>query len=114
MESIKDKVAVVGMGCSVFGELWNKSVDDMIIEACSEAFEDAAVEPKDIQAAYVGTVTNYTGMAVTRALKLQYIPVTRVENECGTGEDIIRNACFALAAKAYDLISGDQIKRQVP
>lgn len=104
MESIKDKVAIIGMGCSKFGELWDKSVDDIIIEAGFEAFQDAGVEPKDIQAAYVGTVTNYTGMAVTRALKLQYIPVTRVENECGTGEEVIRNAAFALAAKAYDLV----------
>ncbi|MDY7035373.1 MAG: acetyl-CoA acetyltransferase, partial [Thermodesulfobacteriota bacterium] len=104
MESMKDKVAIVGMGCSAFGELWDKSVDDMIVEACSEAFEDAGVGQKDIQAAYVGTVTNYTGTAVTRALKFQYIPVTRVENECGTGEDVIRNAAFALAARAYDLV----------
>jgi len=104
MESIKDKVAIVGMGCSVFGELWDKSVDDLIIEATSEAFEDAGIGPKDIQAAYAGTVTGYTGAAISRALKLQYIPITRVENECGTGEDAIRNAAFALASKAYDLI----------
>lgn len=104
MESIKDKIAIVGMGCSVFGEHWDKSVDDLIIEASFEAFQDAGIEPKDIQAVYAGTVTGYTGTAVTRALKLQYLPVTRVENECGTGVDVIRNAAFALAAKAYDLV----------
>lgn len=104
MESIKDKVAIVGMGCSVFGELWDTSLDDLIIEAASEAFEDAGIGAKDIQAAYAGTVTSYTGTAITKALKLQYLPVTRVENECGTGEDAIRNAAFALAAKAYDLV----------
>ena len=104
MESIKDKVAIVGMGCSTFGENWDQSIDDLIISACSEAFEDAGVGPKDVQAAYVGTVTNYTGTAVSRALKLQYIPITRVENECGTGEDALRNAAFSLAAKVYDLV----------
>ena len=43
MESIKDKVAIIGMGCTKFGENWNKSADDMIIEAAHEAFEDAGL-----------------------------------------------------------------------
>ncbi len=48
MESIKDRVAVVGMGCTRFGELWDKSIEDLVVDACYEAFEDAGMEPKDI------------------------------------------------------------------
>jgi acetyl-CoA C-acetyltransferase len=104
MESIKDKVAIVGMGCTQFGELWNKSADDLITEAADEALTDAGIELKDIQAAWVGTATNYTGGALSRPLKLQYLPVTHVENACATGTDAIRNAAFAIAAKVYDLV----------
>lgn len=104
MESIKDKVAIVGMGCSQFGELWDKSAEDLIVEAAYEAFEDAGVESKDIQAAWAGTMFDYTGTSIARPLKLQYIPVTRVENACGTGIEAIRGAAFALAAKVYDLV----------
>jgi acetyl-CoA C-acetyltransferase len=105
VESIKDKVAIIGMGTSQFGELWDKSVDDLIIDAATEAFEDASVEPKDIQAAWLGTFdSGYTGQVLSSALQLQYIPVTRVENACATGIEAIRNASFGLISKAYDLV----------
>ncbi|RLA96189.1 MAG: acetyl-CoA acetyltransferase [Deltaproteobacteria bacterium] len=105
MESIKDKVAIIGMGTTQFGELWDKSVDDLIIDAVTEALEDAGVETKDIQAAWLGTFdSGYTGQVLSSPLQLQYIPVTRVENACATGIEAIRNASFALMAKAYDLV----------
>jgi acetyl-CoA C-acetyltransferase len=103
-ESIKDKVAIIGMGCTKFGELWDKSVDDLLIEAAYEAYEDAGIEPKDVQAAWLGTwVSGITGMTLALPLKLQYIPVTRVENACATGSDALRNACYAVAAGVYDI-----------
>jgi len=106
MESIKDKVAIIGMGCTKFGENWDKSTGDMIIEAAYEAFEDAGVEPKDIQAAWVGTVwSGHTGMLLSDAIKIPpYIPITRVENQCATGSDALRNAAYAVAAGVYDVV----------
>ena len=106
-ESIKDKVAIVGMGCTKFGELWDKSVTDLIVDADYEAYEDAGVEPNDIQAAWVGTVFGFSGqagMAAAVPLRLQYKPVTRVENYCATGSDALRNACYAVAARVYDIV----------
>ena len=55
MEGIRDKVAIIGMGCTKFGELWDKSQNDLMIEACKEALEDAGIDVKDIQAAWLGT-----------------------------------------------------------
>lgn len=104
MESIKDKVAIVGMGCTKFGELWDKDTDDLIVEAAYEAFEDAGVEPKDIQAVWVGTMGASTGATVASPLQLQYIPVTRVENACATGAESIRGAALGVASKTYDLV----------
>jgi acetyl-CoA C-acetyltransferase len=105
MESIKDKVAIVGMGTSRFGELWNTGVEDLIVDAATEAFKDAGVESKDIQAAWFGTFeTGLTGQILSSALQLQYLPITRVENACATGIEAIRNACFGLISKAYDLV----------
>ena len=104
MESIKDKVAIVGMGCSQFGELWDKDIDDLVIDATDEALADAGVDIKDIQAAWVGSMARKTGGIIADPLGLQYIPVTRVENACATGYEAIRNAAFGVAAKAYDLV----------
>ena len=53
MESIKDKVAIVGMGCTKFGELWDKGPEDLMVEACYEAFEDAGLGPEDMQGGVV-------------------------------------------------------------
>ncbi len=102
--TIKDKVAIIGMGCTQFGELWDKDVDDLIIEATYEALEDAGVEIKDIEAAWFGTMASgVTGAALAAPLKLNYIPVTHVENACGTGAETLRGPAFAIAAGVYDI-----------
>ena len=104
MDGIKDKVAIIGMGCCKFGENWDKSADDMIIDSVYEAYEDAGIETKDVQAAWLGTyMTEWTGQMLSRALKLDFIPVTRVENACATGSDALRNACYAVASGACDI-----------
>ena len=104
MGMITDKVAIVGMGCTKFGELWDKSVDDLITEATFEACEDAGVELKDIEAAWLGTVfSGHTALSLSTPLKLQYIPVTRVENMCATGTEALRAAAYAVAAGACDI-----------
>jgi acetyl-CoA C-acetyltransferase len=104
MGTIKDKVAIIGMGCTKFGELWGKSVDDLIIDAAYEACEDAGVDLKDIEAAWLGTVfSGQTALSLSSPLKLQYIPVTRVENMCATGTEALRGAAYAVAAGACNI-----------
>jgi len=105
-KGIKDKVAIVGMGCTKFGELWDKGVQDLMVESYVEALEDAGIEPKDIQAAWQGNLYEYTGVSgapLSTALKLPFIPVTRVENMCASGSEALRGACYAVAAGAYDI-----------
>ena len=102
--SIRDRVAVAGMGCSKFGERWDASANDLIVEAAYEAVEDAGIEMKDIEAGWVGTSTGSTGMTLTEPLRMQYIPVTRVENACATASDAFRNACYGVAAGIYDIV----------
>ncbi len=104
MESIKDRVAIVGMGCSKFGERWDMGAEDLLVESCYEAFEDAGIEAKDIQAAWFGTQNLSTGQILAQAIKTEYIPITRVENACATASDAMMNACFAVAAGVYDLV----------
>ena len=91
MPGIKDKVAIIGMGCTNFGEHWDKDVKDLIVEACYEAFEDAGVEPKDIQAAWWSTMqSGDLGRSLAAPIKLKYIPITRIENRCAGGQEAYR------------------------
>lgn len=107
MTTLKDKVAIVGVGCTETGELWEKSAGDLLVQACYEAFEDAGVAPSDIQAAWLasyGYQPGIGGAALSRHLKFEYIPVSRTTNACATGGDTFRNACCAVAAGLYDIV----------
>jgi len=107
-EGIKDKVAIIGMGCTTFGEHWDKGSEDLIIEAFAEAIDDAGIEKKDIQAAWYGSCyeelnVGKSGLALSRTLKLPFIPVTRIENLCASGSEALRGAVYGVASGAYDM-----------
>ena len=105
---IRDKVAIIGMGCTQFGEHWDQSEGDLIVDAYKEAIEDAGIETKDIDAAWFGSCYDEVNVGkgaipLARTLKLPNIPVTRVENFCATGTEALRGACYAVASGASDI-----------
>src|SRR5437660_1600384 len=101
---IRDQVAIVGMGCTNFGEHWDKSVDDLLVDSATAAFESAGVKKEDVDAYWLGTLgSGSSGLVLSRPLKIDYKPVTRVENFCATGSEAFRNACYAVASGAYDM-----------
>ncbi len=101
---IKDKVAIVGMGCTPFREHWDKSADDLLIDAAHEAFTSAGVTPEDVDAYWLGTAqTGMSGITLAAPLKLRGKPVTRVENYCASGSEALRQAAYAVASGAYDI-----------
>ena len=106
-EGIKDKVAVVGMGCTHFGELWDKSPEDLMVEAFGEALADAGIAKDDLGAAWLANCFDEVNLGksaipLSLALKLPYIPVSRVENFCASGTEAFRGACYAVASGACD------------
>ena len=102
---IKDRVAIVGMGCTPFGEHWNRGAEDLLIDAAQDAYRSAGVEPAAVDAYWLGTMASgVSGLMLSEALKIPYKPVTRLENMCATGSEAIRNAAYAVASGAYDLV----------
>jgi acetyl-CoA C-acetyltransferase len=100
---IRDRVAIVGMGCTPFGEHWAKGADDLLVDAATEAFTTSGVAKPDVDAYWLGTLeAGLSGLTLSNPLKLDYRPVTRVENFCATGSEAFRNACYAVASGAYD------------
>jgi acetyl-CoA C-acetyltransferase len=105
---IRDKVAIIGMGCTRFGERWDVGAEELMVEAFQEAIEDADIERKEIQAAWLGTCIDEinvgkSALSLSLTLRLPKIPVTRVENFCATGTEAFRGACYAVASGAYDI-----------
>jgi acetyl-CoA C-acetyltransferase len=104
-KGICDRVAIVGMGCTPFGEHWNKGADDLLVDATTETLGSANVALNDIDAFWLGTMgSGISGLTLSRPLKIDYKPVTRLENMCATGSEAFRNACYAVASGAYDLV----------
>ncbi|HZY31560.1 MAG TPA: acetyl-CoA acetyltransferase [Candidatus Methylomirabilis sp.] len=109
--TIRDKVAIIGVGATQFGEHFEQGYSDLIVEAAYEAFEDANVSPSRIQAAWLGTCfpdsggyQGNAGASLADALSLYHVPISRVANYCATGTDAFRNACFAVASGLYDIV----------
>ena len=100
---IKNRVAIIGMGCTRFTEHWDKGLDDLLIEASGKAFASAGVTKDDVDAYWFGTAQSaMSGIALARPLQLEGKPVTRIENYCATGSEALRQACYAVASGAYD------------
>ncbi len=101
---IKDRVAVVGMGCIPFREHYDKSRDDMIVEAAQLTYASAGIAQDDIDAFWLGTAASgMAGITLSAPLKISGKPVTRVENYCATGSEALRQAAYAVASGAYDV-----------
>jgi len=110
---ICDRVAIVGMGCTAFGEHWTRSLDDLLVEAATEACASAGIEADAVDAYWLGTMGNLSGLTLSEPLKIRYKPVTHVENYCATGSEALRNAAYAVASGAYDCvmaIGGEKLK----
>ena len=106
---MKDKVAVIGVGCTKFGERYDRGYEELICDAAFAAYDDAGIDPSEIEAAYLGTYIPGPGggksaVSLGDALRLYGRPITRVENYCATGTDAFRNACMTVAAGVHDVV----------
>lgn len=103
---IADKVAIVAMGCTSFGEHWDRSADDLLVDAMADCFDgNDRISLADVDAFWLGTLgSGQSGLTLSKPLALDYKPVTRVENYCASGSESFRNACYAVASGAYDKV----------
>jgi len=107
-KGIRDKVAILGMGCSRFGERWDMGAEELMVESFTEALGDAGIDRKQIEAAWLGSCMDEvnigkSALPASMALRLNNIPVTRVENYCATGTEAFRGAVYAVASGACDI-----------
>jgi acetyl-CoA C-acetyltransferase len=101
---IKDRVAIVGMGCTRFGERWDQGADELLVDATNQALEAAGIGKRDVDAYWLGTAqSGMSGLVLSKPLELVGKPVVRVENMCATGSEALRQASYAVASGAYDV-----------
>jgi len=105
---IKDRVAILGMGCAKFGERWDADAETLMVEAFQECIADAGIDVSEIGAAWLGVGFDAqnigpSGIPLAMALRLPNIAVTKVENYCASGTESFRGAVYAVASGACDI-----------
>ncbi|MGB9634899.1 MAG: thiolase domain-containing protein [Candidatus Micrarchaeia archaeon] len=112
------KVAVVGVGMSKFGELWELNLRDLVVQAGIDAIKDANLEGSEIQALYGGTMASgrligqeHIAALIADSMGLTPIPATRVEGACASGSLAFRNAYFAVASGAYNCVVAGGVEK---
>ena len=105
------RIAIIGVGCTRFGENFDQSYDDLAVDATLEAVQDAGIDLDRIDGAWLSTAfpdagvwKGRSGMDVAEPLGLFDIPVTRVSNYCASAGDAVRNACMGLLSGAHDCV----------
>lgn len=105
------KVAIIGCGMSKFGEHWDSSFRDLVVEAGLKAIQDAKVSGERIDAGYVGTMASgsFIGQEHIGALIADYmgicpVPITRVEGACASGSLALRQGFMAVASGMHDIV----------
>jgi acetyl-CoA C-acetyltransferase len=102
---IKDRVAIIGVGCVPFTEHWEKSLDDLIIDGAKATYASAGISQDEVDAFWFGTSQSAaSGLAMGGPLKIHGKPISRVENYCATGSEAMRQAAYAVASGAYDVV----------
>ncbi len=107
-------VAIIGVKNTNFGEMWEKSLRDIFVEAGIGALKDAGVAGEDIGSMYVGNmssgqfvdqehvgalIADYSGLA-----RNLHVPATRVEAACASGGLALRQGMLAVASGYEDIV----------
>jgi acetyl-CoA C-acetyltransferase len=103
------RVAIVGAGMTPFGEHFGMGIKELLPLAVSEAVDhvDKGFDRSELQAAWFGELSTTDGFPsgiLADSCGLLDVPVTRLENACATGNDVVRNAVFGIASGAYDVV----------
>jgi acetyl-CoA acetyltransferase len=100
------EVAIVGVSMIKFGRYPDRSVSELAAQAGLEALKDAGMTMKHIEAFYSGNLyqTSGSGQRILQTMGQTGIPVVNVANACATGSTAFREAYFAVASGAYDVV----------
>lgn len=104
-------VAVIGIGKTNFGALADQDIRSMAVEAGQKALADAKLEPKQIEAFYLGNFAgpsfvgqNHLAPYIAGALGMAGVPATRFEAACASSGSAFFHAVSAVGAGMYDLV----------
>ena len=102
-------VAIIGIGMTDFGELWNDSLRDLFVKAALDAMDDAGVDHIDGLVAGCMSPGLFAGQEHIGSLLADYlgqapIPGVRVESACASGGMALRTGIAYVASGMHDVV----------
>lgn len=114
----ENKVGIIGVGMTDFGELWDKAYRDLIRDAGVEALKDAGIEGREVDALYVGSMSpglfigqEHVGALVADYAGLSGVAATRVEAACASGGLALRQAYMAIKSGLCDIVVAGGVEK---
>jgi len=108
----KRDVAIIGIGCTKFGELWDKGLKELVVEAGVKAVEDAGITGNELQLLIGGNMSGgmfagqeHMGALLADYLGLNHIPAIRTEAACASSSVGLRIGYLAVASGLYDFVA---------
>lgn len=112
------EVAVIGVGMTKFGELWDSPLRDLFAEAVYNCLKDAGVDRKKVQSAYIGCMTSglfnqqeHLASILCDYAGLNPIAATRVESACASGGAAFRAAYLEVASGASEYVIAGGVEK---
>ena len=110
------EVAIIGAGITKFGEIWDKSLRQIFVEAALGAIDDSGVD--HIDSMYVGSMTpalfvgqEHLGSLLADYIGLTAVPATRVESACASGGVALRHAYIEVASGMSDIVLAGGVEK---
>jgi len=110
-------VGILGVGITKFGERWNESLRDMMLEAQIKALDDSKLAPEQIDAIFTGNMCGgpLSGQLHLGAMAAENInvdtPSIRVENACASGAVAIRQGVQAIISGQADIVMVNGVEK---
>lgn len=115
---MKKEVAVIGIGITKFGELWDRSFRSLIVEAGLNAIHDAGIKPNDIDALFGGNMSGgqFIEQEHLASLTMDQInlipkPAMRIESACASGGMALRAAYMAVKSGMHDIVVAGGVEK---
>jgi len=113
-----NKVAVIGIGLTKFGEMWDSSFTRLFVEAGARSIKDAGIDGKDIEAIYVGNMSGgrfidqeHISSLIADKAGLNPVPSTRVEAACASGGLALRQGIMAINSGMHDVVVAGGVEK---
>lgn len=111
-------VAIIGIGITKFGELWNSSFRDLFVDAGVRALEDAGLDGSEIDGMFVGNMSagqfirqEHIASLIADHAGLIPAPCTRVEAACASGGLALKQAYVSVASGLHDIVVAGGIEK---